>query len=162
MLGSAAREVARAHAVGTLEELSRRRHALVVTFRRDGTPVATPVWAAVADGRVYARAERGSGKVKRLRRDSRVLVSPCTARGRQLGPPLPMRGRVLEAHEENIAERALANRYGFVRALFERAMDLMRVEMCFLELTPDGPARDDRLQPGRSGLASESGAEPRP
>jgi hypothetical protein len=47
-----------------------------------------------------------------------------------------MRGRVLAAHEEAIAERALANRYGFVRALFEHTMDLMRVEMCYLELTP--------------------------
>ncbi|MEA2201087.1 MAG: hypothetical protein QOI89_1683 [Solirubrobacteraceae bacterium] len=137
MLRSAAHEVARAAATGTLEELARRRHTLVLTFRRDGTPVATPVWAAVADGRLYARAERGSGKVKRLRRDSRLLLAPCTARGRPLGPPLAARGRVLDAHEESIAERALANRYGFVRALFERAMDSMRVEMCYLELTPD-------------------------
>jgi PPOX class probable F420-dependent enzyme len=148
MLRSAASEVARAHAVGTLEELARRRHSLVVTFRRDGTPVATPVWAAVADGRVYARTERGSGKVKRLLHDSRALVAPCTARGRQLGPPLPMRGRVLAAREEDIAEGALANRYGLLRALFERTMDLIRVEMCYLELTPDDAARaDERLGP---------------
>jgi PPOX class probable F420-dependent enzyme len=157
MLRSAASEVARAHAVGTLEELARRRHALVVTFRRDGTPVATPVWAAIADRRVYARAERGSGKVKRLRRDSRVLIAPSTARGRSLGPPLPMRGRVLAPHEEAIAERALANRYGFVRALFEHAMDLMRVEMCYLELTPDDALRADPrlgLHPGVSESSS--------
>ena len=144
MLRSAARELARAPATGTLEELALRHHALVVTYRRDGTPVATPVWAAVADGRVYARTERGSGKVKRLRRDPRALVAPCTARGRQLGPPLPMRGSVLDAHEENTAERALANRYGFLRALFEHTMDFMREEMCYLELTPDDAVPADQ------------------
>jgi PPOX class probable F420-dependent enzyme len=135
-LRSAAGEVTRTPATGTLEQLARHRHVLVVTFRRDGTPVVTPVWAAVADGRVYARAERGSGKVKRLRRDSRALVAPCTTRGRPLGPPLTVQGRVLDARDEHIAERALASRYGFVRALFEYTMDLMRVEMCYLELAP--------------------------
>ena len=39
-----------------------------------------------------------------------------------------------------LAERILAGRYGFGRALFERAMDLMRVDMCYLKLTP-GPWR---------------------
>jgi hypothetical protein len=27
-------------------------------------------------------------------------------------------------------------RYGLGRALFERAMDVMRVDMCYLEITP--------------------------
>jgi len=43
MLGSVAEATAHAPALGTLDELARHRHALVVSFRRDGTPVATPV-----------------------------------------------------------------------------------------------------------------------
>jgi hypothetical protein len=31
-----------------------------------------------------------------------------------------------------------------VRALFERAMDVMRVDMCYLELTPDQARSIDR------------------
>ena len=42
----------------------------------------------------------------------------------------------MPAADEHVAERALANRYGLVRQLFERAMDLIRVDMCYLELTP--------------------------
>jgi hypothetical protein len=129
--------VARAPAVGTLDDLVQHRHTLVVTFRRDGAPVATPVWAAVAEGRLYVRSERSSGKVKRLRRDPRALLAPCTTQGRPLGPPLRALGRVLAPHEEQIAERALAGRYGITRRLFERAMDVMRVDMCYLELTLD-------------------------
>jgi hypothetical protein len=34
-------------------------------------------------------------------------------------------------------KRALAQRYGLGRELFERAMDLLRVDMCFLEITPE-------------------------
>jgi hypothetical protein len=43
---------------------------------------------------------------------------------------------MLAAAEEQVAERALAARYGLGRALFERTMDLLRVDMCFLEITP--------------------------
>jgi PPOX class probable F420-dependent enzyme len=131
--------MARTPATGALEDLTRHRHTLVVTFRRDGSPVATPVWAAVREGRAYVRVERGSGKVKRLGRDSRALLAPSTARGRRLGPPLAVRGRVLDAAEEYIAERALADRYGLGRSVFERTVDLVRIDMCYLELTPDRP-----------------------
>jgi len=121
---------------GSLRELEACKRALLVTFRRDGTPVPTPVWAARAGEVLYVRSERGSGKVKRLRRDPRMLVAPCTVRGVPLGAPFEASGRILSGEEEPLAERALAERYGLGREIFERAMDLLRVDMCYLELTP--------------------------
>ena len=121
---------------GSLAQLRVCRRSLLVTFRRDGTPVPTPAWAAEREGRLYVRSERRSGKVKRLRRDPRMLVAPCTARGRPLGAPMRCRARVLASAEEATAEGALAERYGLGRQLFELAMDLLRVDMCFLEITP--------------------------
>jgi hypothetical protein len=43
---------------------------------------------------------------------------------------------VLSAEEEGLAERALAARYSRGRALFEWAMDVLRVDMCYLEILP--------------------------
>jgi hypothetical protein len=131
-----------AHAVvdaprsGSLEQVAAHKRALLVTYRRDGTPVPTPVWAAPGGGRLYVRSERDAGKLKRLRNDARLLVAPCTVRGKPLGAPLEARARMLGPAEEAVAERALAARYGFGRELFERTMDLLRVDMCFLEITP--------------------------
>ena len=48
--------------------------------------------------------------------------------------------KVLEGAEEHVAERALATRYGVGRELFERAVDLMRVDMCYLGVTPSSIA----------------------
>jgi len=138
--------IATAPAAGTLDDIARARYSLIVTFRRDGTPVATPVWAAAGNGRVYVRTERGSGKVKRLARDPRALVAPCNARGRPRGPALHVRGRVLRSDEEATAEAALAARYGPGRAAFERTMDAMRVDMAYLELTAPRSARPARLR----------------
>jgi PPOX class probable F420-dependent enzyme len=98
--------------------------------------VPTPVWAAPAGGALYVRSERSSGKVKRLRGDARLLVAPATVRGRPLGPPFEASAMALEGPEEAVAEQALARRYGLGRELFERAMDLMRVDMCYLRVTP--------------------------
>ena len=48
-----------------------------------------------------------------------------------------MSARVLSEEEEALAERALAERYGLGRELFERTMDLLHVDMCYLELRPE-------------------------
>jgi uncharacterized protein len=131
-----ARTIGQLPHAGTIAQVAAYKRALLVTYRRDGTPVPTPVWAAPGDGRLYVRSERSSGKVKRLRNDPRLLVAPCTVRGRPLGAALEASARVLAPEHELLAERALAQRYGLGRELFERAMDLLRVDMCFLELTP--------------------------
>jgi hypothetical protein len=122
---------------GSPDSIAPSKRSLLVTYRRDGRAVATPVWAAPGDdGRFYVRSERTAGKVKRLRRDPRMLVAPCTVRGKPLGAPFEARARVLDAHEEHLAEAALARRYGLGRELFERAMDVLRVDMCYLEIVP--------------------------
>lgn len=140
-LASVAQELARAPASGSLDDLARHRNTLVLTFRRNGKPVATPVWAALADGHAYSRIERACGKAKRIRATGRALLAPCTRQGRPLGPAVEVRARILPTAEELPAERALASRYGIGRELFERGVDLMRVDMCYAEFTPAGESR---------------------
>lgn len=45
---------------------------IVTTLRRDGMPVALPVWFCVVDGAVHVRTLAKTKKVARLRRDPRV------------------------------------------------------------------------------------------
>jgi uncharacterized protein len=128
-----------------MAQLARAKRTLLVTYRRDGTPVPTPVWAAAAGGVLYVRSERAAGKLKRLRHDPRMLIAPCTVRGKPLGAPLEASGRMLAAEEEPRAEQALASRYGFGRWLFEATMDLMRVDMCYLQITPGAWGENDEI-----------------
>jgi hypothetical protein len=131
-----ARRIGEEARTGSIDDVARCKRALLVTYRRDGTPVPTPVWAAQGDGVLYVRTERSSGKVKRLRRDARMLVAPCTVKGEPLGAPFEASASVLDRELDSVAERALGARYGFGRELFERAMDLLRVDMCYLQITP--------------------------
>lgn len=90
----------------------------LVTFRRSGAGVETPVWFASAGPRLYVQTEDPSGKVRRLRRDSRCEIGPCTLRGRALGPRVAARARILPPDDAAQAERVLAARYGLGRRLF--------------------------------------------
>jgi len=68
-----------------IAELDRARYMSLATFRKSGAEVATPVWFAAADGRLYVFTAEQSGKVKRLRNSARARVAPSDARGRVRG-----------------------------------------------------------------------------
>lgn len=137
------RTIAEQPRIGTVREIAAYKRTLLTTFRRSGVAVSTPVWAAEMDGRFYVRSERTAGKIKRLRNDTRVLIAPCTVRGKPLGAPLEAYASVVSEEREQIAEQALADRYGLGRALFEWAFDRLRIDMCYLEIVP-GSWRDEK------------------
>ena len=47
-------------------DLDRHRYLSLATFRRSGAEVATPVWFATVDGRLYVVTSGDAGKAKRL------------------------------------------------------------------------------------------------
>ncbi|GAB3644381.1 PPOX class F420-dependent oxidoreductase [Streptomyces sparsus] len=110
--------------------LAHSPYVSLVTFKRDGTPVATPVWG-VADGNellVWTRDD--SWKVKRLRRDPRVTVTPCDARGRVDGGARTVEGtgRLLEDQAELArVRRAMARKYGWRFRIVDGGGALMRL-----------------------------------
>ena len=65
-----------------LAALGREKYLRLTTFRRDGTPVPTPVWVVPDGGSLLVVTTASTGKVKRIRHTPRVLLAPCDARGR--------------------------------------------------------------------------------
>ena len=95
--------------------LSDEKHILFTTFRRDGTPVSTPVWVVgLGDGRLGFYTSSGSGKAKRLAHTSRVTLQPSDVRGR-VKPgtsPTEATARLVQGTEyEAIRQRVIA-KYG--------------------------------------------------
>ncbi len=62
--------------------LADQRYVSLVTFRKTGVPVATPVWLARDRDSLIVTTIEGTGKVKRLRNDPRVRLAPSTIRGK--------------------------------------------------------------------------------
>ena len=131
-----ASSVAEQPATGSIDDLDGRRYCVLMTYKRSGEPVPTPVWFGVADGRLFARVEVDSWKVKRIRRDGRVRVAPSTMRGRPLGPPFEGVARVLEPAGFERAERAVASNYGFDRRLYMRFLGEAPEDATYIEVVP--------------------------
>jgi PPOX class probable F420-dependent enzyme len=122
---------------GRFDSLVGRKYALVVTFKRDGTAVPTPVWFGLdTDGRLYFRTGADVAKVRRLRNNPRVLVAPCTVRGKPLGPAVEGTARVVGPHEKDHAEAAIQSNYGLGRRLYERAADAVGGDEAYVEVAP--------------------------
>lgn len=115
-----------------------RGHAtcLIVSYRRDGRPVAQPVWPGLDGDRLYVWTEERAYKARRVRRDPNVLVAPCTFRGRPLGPPVAGRARVLDDPAESArAEAIVRGGWGPGRRAFER-LSRPLTGVIYLEVVP--------------------------
>lgn len=122
-----------------LEGFRGRKYAVLASFRRDGTPVPTPVWFGIdAEGRMYVHTEERTAKVKRIRRDPRVRVFPCDARGKPVGPVVEATARIVaDGEDARHAEATIQANYGRERRLYDRA--LLNGQPCvYIEVTP-GP-----------------------
>jgi PPOX class probable F420-dependent enzyme len=126
-----------ARTVSGFDHLRGHKYCLLVTYKRSGEAVPTPVWFGLGGGKLYVRSDAEVAKAKRIRNDPRVRVAPCTARGKPLGPPAEGRARVLDQHDDSeLAEVALRTNYGLGRKLYERAGEALRNETIYLEITP--------------------------
>jgi PPOX class probable F420-dependent enzyme len=87
------------------------KYVSLTTFRRDGTPVATPVWFVAENGNLLVETDGNSYKVKRIRRNDNVTVAACNATGRVSGEVVPAHAAILPADELPRVERLLHHKY---------------------------------------------------
>ncbi|MFF0063498.1 PPOX class F420-dependent oxidoreductase [Streptomyces sp. NPDC005279] len=97
----------------TPEDFADAKYISVTTFRKDGTGVATPVWFAVDGGEIFFWTRSDSWKVKRLRNNSRVVVTVCDVRGRIAdgAPSAEGAARLLDEVGVGAVRKLLARKY---------------------------------------------------
>jgi PPOX class probable F420-dependent enzyme len=107
--------------------LANERYISLTTYKRDGTPVATPVWVVSDDGkRLLVWTGADTWKAKRLRRDPRVLVAASDARGNVKGETAPGNARFLDAAEGQVVARLLRKKYGWQKRALDAFNSLVR------------------------------------
>jgi uncharacterized protein len=123
-----------------LSSLEGHKYALLVSFRRSGEPVPTPVWFGLDHGRAYFNTRSPNAKLKRIRRDPHVRMGPCSFRGRPLGPFADCRARVLAADQEAGAEAALRSNYGLTRRIYYATVGSRGDPTVYVEVAAAGGA----------------------
>ncbi|HEY5869630.1 MAG TPA: PPOX class F420-dependent oxidoreductase [Candidatus Tectomicrobia bacterium] len=107
-----------------------QRYLNLESFKRDGTPVQTPVWFAEDHGALYVYTLAKAGKVKRIRRNPRIRLAPCTMRGIVTGPWVKAEATLVDATTAAHGHALLRHKYGWMKRmgdLFSRLMHRERV-----------------------------------
>lgn len=63
-------------------DLDDARYVSFVTYKKDGTPVATPVWIVPFENGYAFTTEPNAFKVRRVRNDARATLTVCDMKGR--------------------------------------------------------------------------------
>ena len=119
---------------GSIDDLN-GKYCVLVTYKKDGTPMPSPLWYGVANGKVYAETGAHDWKVKRIRNNPGVRVAPCDTRGAPKGPPFEGQARILEGAEAERADAHIQANYGWYRTVYERLL-ARRVDTVVIEVTP--------------------------
>lgn len=114
------------------------QYALLKTFRKTGVAMPTPIWFANNNGKLYITTASTAGKVKRIRNNGRVTLTPCDQRGRILADAKEVEGM---AHELPVAEYAharaiLLSKYKLMYRMFDVIGLLSRRKSTYIEVVP--------------------------
>ena len=105
-----------------------QRYLTLESFKRDGTPVQTPVWFAEDHGVLYVYTLANAGKVKRIRRHPRICLAPCTMRGTVTGPWVEADATIVDAATAVHGHVLLRHKYGWMTRLGDLGSRLMQRE----------------------------------
>jgi len=94
-----------------LDARFRGKYISLTSFKRDGAGVATPVWFVVEDGQLLVLTDTQSFKAKRIRRNPRVMVAPCSAGGRLRSDPVSARAEILPPSELHRVDQLMTRKY---------------------------------------------------
>ncbi|MEV8100592.1 PPOX class F420-dependent oxidoreductase [Kitasatospora sp. NPDC085879] len=100
-----------------LKQLGTGKYLLVTSYRKNGTPVATPVWVVRDGDTLGMRTPADSWKVKRIRARSDILIGPCDRRGNPTGDQVPATAEVVDEATGARYRSLIARKYGILGRL---------------------------------------------
>ena len=64
-----------------LEQFTDQKYISLETYKKDQTPIKTPVWFVIDNEQIYITTKETTGKVKRLRNNSNARIAICSMKG---------------------------------------------------------------------------------
>ena len=114
--------------------LQPHQFVVLTTYRKDGRAVPTTVWFAYDQGKIYITTGTNAGKMKRIRNNGHVEMTPSDRTGNLLGEP-QVEGHARECTQEEYthARAVLAQKYG---EMFERIAGQRSSERTYIVVEP--------------------------
>jgi PPOX class probable F420-dependent enzyme len=102
-----------------LDQFLNKDYVRLETFRSNGQAIATPVWFVVGDDMLFIRSYANSGKVKRMRNNPHVRVTPSDALGKPYGVTIEGTAARVDGDGEIRVSQLLYRKYGLMKMSFD-------------------------------------------
>lgn len=101
------------------DDLGRAKYMRLVSYKRDGSAAATPVWLVPFEGGYAFTTDADAWKVRRVRANPSVTVTVCDVRGRVAPGAVEYRAtaEVLDDAKVRAVQRLIFRKYWFAYSL---------------------------------------------
>ena len=82
------------------------------TYKKDGTPIRTPVWFVINNDLIYVITRDSTGKVKRLRNNHNVRIVSCSFKGELKNEWVKAKAENITGDEADNAIKLRKKKYG--------------------------------------------------
>jgi len=100
-----------------LEQFSEQKYINLETYKRDNTPIKTPVWFVIDNELIYIITRESTGKVKRLRNNQDVRTVPCSFKGEPKNEWVKGKAEMITGEEADKAIKLRKKKYGMFARL---------------------------------------------
>ena len=90
-----------------------QKYVNLETYKKDGTPVRTPVWFMIDSDIVYVVTKEKTGKVKRLKNNQNIRLVPCSFKGKPESEWIKGIAQKVTGEEAEKAIKLRKKKYGF-------------------------------------------------
>ena len=95
-----------------LDQFLDQKYINLETYKKDGTPIRTPVWFVIDDDLIYVITRDGTGKVKRLGNNQDVQIVSCSFKGEPKNDWVKAKAQKITGEKADIAIKLRKKKYG--------------------------------------------------
>ena len=95
-----------------LEQFLDQKYLNLETYKKDGTPIRTPVWFVIGNDLIYVITRESTGKVKRLKHNQDVRIVPCSFKGQSKNEWVKGKAEIITGEEADKAIKLRKKKYG--------------------------------------------------
>jgi len=100
-----------------LEQFLDQKYINLETYKKDGTPIRTPVWFVIGNDLIYVITRESTGKVKRLKHNQDVRIVPCSFKGEPKNEWIKGKTEMITGEEADKAIKLRKKKYGMFARL---------------------------------------------
>ena len=111
-----------------LLEFADKEYINLITFRKDNTPVQTPVWLSSLEDCLVVTTNLNAGKVKRIRNNGLATIYVTNQSGSEkLSEAIDVKASIIDNEKEKqLGIKSIQKKYGPMAKVFMRGPDEVR------------------------------------